>query len=157
MTFFCCISLFFYFLRELPLYLKLEKSASVIENKKDAEKMMDYLKNKNLKLNVGTDGSVYYPFSEFVQVDPYHPFSKIIELEKKTTFTWYWDFPEKIWNSDYVVFYKRNPERLIADQTRIYEGKRDLLYNLFKEKTDHEFVKDTQFGQLILYKKSNVH
>lgn len=152
---FVLISFGYFSTRELPLYLNLEKAASVQENHRWSSQAIEYIKSKHKGARVGTDASMLYPFQDFVEVDTYHPFSGKISDPAETRFYWYNDFPDKIWedSNSVVVFYKRLPQRLIEEKSKIYADKQNELLEIFQSNVSGKFEKDTTFGEIIIYKR----
>lgn len=154
-TLFTVFSLFFFVERELPLFTGFENQSDVIRNRTLSIKAIEYIKSEYKGSRVGTDASVLYPFEDFVGVDIFHPFTGEMNDRAETRFYWYNDFPEKIWedSNDIVVFYNRHPERLVKEHPNVYVGRHEQLYELYKQKTSTDFVRDTAFEDLIIYRK----
>lgn len=155
---FALICFFFFVSRELPLYVGFSNKADVVECRRQSLKAFEYLKSKSPEkghLKIATDGSILYPFEEFVKVDIYHPFSSEPPVANDNTYFWYMDFPERIWTdgNDYILFYKRHPERLLKSNKVTNQGKADELYRLFTEHTQNDYTADTTFGDIKIYRK----
>jgi hypothetical protein len=147
-------SFFFFLNRELPLYTHLEKSTEAVNAQKWSLQAIQYIKAKHTKARIGTDGSILYPFEDFVSVDIFHPFAGKTPDRSNLRFYWYTDFPEKIYNdsNDIIVFYKRHPERLVKEHPNVYIGRHEELHQLFQTNINKTYIKDTTFGEIILYK-----
>lgn len=155
---FTLIGLFFFVSRELPLYIHLSDRPDVVESRNQSRRAFEYLKTKSTEkgqLKIATDGSLLYPFEEFVKVDVYHPFASQLPAANETTYFWYVDFPEKIWtdSNDYIVFYKRHPELLLKSNKATNQGKAESQYKLFTEHTQKDYVADTTLGDIKIYRK----
>ncbi len=148
-------SFFFFLKRELPLYLNLSNSAETVNERLWSNQAIDFVKTKYPESRIGTDGSILYPFGDFTAVDIYHPFEGTAPVRTNTRFYWYTDFPEKIWtdSNDVLLFFKRHPERMHKEHPNIYVGKHDTLYNLYLQNINQTYVRDTSFGEVVVYKK----
>ncbi|HEY1045215.1 MAG TPA: hypothetical protein VGF79_02175 [Bacteroidia bacterium] len=155
MMIFISSSMFFSLTRELPLFLTLSKTEEVQKDTKWSKQTIDYIKNKYPNSRISTDGSILYPFEDFVKVDIYHPFEGKAKDETSTAFYWYSDKPENMYteNNDLLVFYKRLPERMLKEKPNIYVGQQEELYKQFKSKIPSVYQRDTSFGEIIVYKK----
>lgn len=153
---FILVSFGFFLYRELPLFLNMSKSNSVTYNINHSHKVIDYIKTRYKGSRIGTDGSILYPFEDFVGVNIYHPFQGASKDRVITRFYWYFDFPDKIWedSNDIVVFYKRHPVKLSNASNGNYLKLNSNLLELYKQKTQSDFVKDTAFGEIIVYKRN---
>ena len=96
-----------------------------------------------------------YPFKDFVAVNIYHPFVGQLPKSSDTKFYWYGDKPQSIWedSNDVVVFYGRNPEKNNNENLKLEDSSQETLYELFKKKTTTEFVKDTVFDAVVIFKR----
>ncbi len=148
-------SVFFSLTREMPLFLQLAKSEEVEKNTKWSKQAIGYIKNKYPNSRVATDGSLLYPFEDFVKVDIYHPFEGKSQDETSTAFYWYSDKPENMYteNNDVLVFYKRLPERMLKEKPNIYVGHQEELYKQFNSNIPSIYQRDTSFGEIIIFKK----
>ncbi len=152
---FSLVSFIFFLNRDLPMYANLDKNKEVIRDSAESKMAIDYIRYRYPGAQVVTDGSLLYPFSDFVKAKPYHPFASLLPLPAGTTFNWSGDHPEKIWNhpADIVVFCKRHPERMMREHPNVYAGQHEDLYDLYKRMTKADFVRDTSFGEVIVYGK----
>lgn len=147
-------TVFFYFKRELPIYLNLSQKEEIKTNNKWSLQMFEYIEKKYTGKKIGTDGSILYPFSQFVEVDIYNPFSTSVKESSNTKYQWYWDFPTKIWeNSDVVAFYKRHPEKLIKEKSKYQIGNPKEISNYFHQMVPSVFELDTVIGEIFIYKR----
>jgi hypothetical protein len=148
-------SMFFYFKRELPLFLSISKRPEIIKTINLSHKTIDYLRYKYPGKCVGTDASLLYPFKDFVAVNIYHPFVGQLPKSSDTKYYWYGDKPQSIWedSNDVVVFYGRNPEKTSIENPKQEDSAQETLYELFKKKTTTEFVKDTAFDAVVIFKR----
>ncbi len=150
------VSLFFFFTRELPLYSHLSTEKEMIQTRNNSLKAIEYIKSRpgaKGYSKVGTDGTMLYPFEDFVKVDLYHPFASKLPEIQSTNFQWYWDFPDKIWNdsNDYIVFNKNHPQKLLLKYPE-----KEFNVNLYEQFKSHENVDyelDTFFGEIMVYSK----
>lgn len=151
----CSSSFFFFFKRELPVYTGLSERSEAVYNHTMSLKAIDYVKTKFRGKRIATDGTVLYPFADFVSVDIYHPFEGRTPDRTETPFYWYVDFPEKIWgdSNEAILFYRRHPERMLRENPNVYVGRHRELYDLYLKKVNSEFARDTAFGELIVYRK----
>lgn len=149
------ISFFFFVYRELPLYTQLNQQKEIVKVQSWSLQAIEYLKSKNTSAKVATDGTVLYPFEDFVKVDLYHPFSGKISDVSRMRFYWYSDHPEKVYNdsNDFIVFYKRHPERMLKEHPNVYNGRHEELYQLYQSNINKTYIQDTTFGELIIYKQ----
>lgn len=152
---FVLISFSYFLIRELPLYWQLDRSASAIQTRKESLQAINYIKQKYKGARVGTDGSVLYPFEDFVGVNIYHPFAGHAKDRSETRFYWYFDFPEKIWedSNQLVVFYRYHPERMMRDQPAFHKDQHEKIHDTFLKQTKETFMKDTSFGEVIIYRR----
>lgn len=155
MMIFISSSVFFSLTRELPLFLNFSKSEEVQKNTKWSKQTIEYIKHKYPNSRVATDGSMLYPFEDFVKVDIYHPFEGKANDETKTAFYWYSDKPENMYteDNDVLVFYKRLPERMLKEKPNIYVGHQEELNQLFNSNIPLHYQRDTSFGEIIIYKR----
>lgn len=155
MSLFVASSFVFYIKRELPAYLSLEQSDAVIDNYTYSEEAIEYLKYKFKGKRIATDGTMLYPFEDFVSVDRYHPFQGKLEDKAETKFYWYKDHPLKIWEetNDVVVFYKLHPYLLAGDPKFKTDKMYQDQYALFEKMTPDKFVQDTSFGEIMVYRR----
>ena len=148
-------SMFFYLYRELPLYLNLSKSEDVKNNTNWSQASINYVKTNYPGQHIATDGSILYPFEDFVAVDIYHPFAGGKPPDAYTSFSWFWDFPERIWKEpiSIVMFYKRLPQRMLIEHPNVFVGRHQELQNIFELNVDSIFIKDTTIGEIEIYKR----
>ena len=149
------LSFFFFLYRELPLFTRLDKNQETIKVQALSLQAIDYIKSRNTNAKIATDGTILYPFEDFVKVDIYHPFSGKVSDLSKLRFYWYSDHPERVYNdsNDFIVFYKRHPERLMKEHPNVYVGRHEELYQLFNNNLNKTYFKDTAFGDIIIYKQ----
>ncbi|MCC6818881.1 MAG: hypothetical protein IT245_08320, partial [Bacteroidia bacterium] len=155
MSLFIASSLLFFIKRELPIYRNFEKTESVVECKEWSYAAIDYIKENFTGKRIATDGTMLYPFEDFVLVDRYHPFSGTLNDLAETKFYWYKDDPIKIWddNNDVVVFFQLQPEKLMNNPRYAKNEVFQKQYVKFTEMTSSQFTIDTSFGEIIIYKR----
>jgi hypothetical protein len=158
LSIFLGVSFYFFLVRELPLFLNLSNRNEISTAHQWSQQAINYVKKKYPSCRVGTDGSVLYPFEDFVGVDLYHPFAGKLEDRAKTRFYWYTDFPEKIWeeNNQVLIFYKRNPKTMYIMHPNVYVGRHDELYQLYLKNVGVNYELDTSFGsfgEVMVYKQ----
>jgi hypothetical protein len=155
LSIFMGVSFYFFLTRELPKFLNLSNQKNVVQSYEWSTQAIEYIKTKYPKSKVGTDGTVLYPFEDFVGVDLYNPFDGKIADKAQTRFYWCTDFPERIWNdsNQIIVFYKRYPERMIKERPNVYMGKHDSIYKLYLENLNVNYTRDTSFGEIIIYRQ----
>ncbi len=148
-------SFYFFLNRELPLYLNLSSKKDVVSERELSIQAIQYVKSKYPNSRIGTDGSLLYPFEDFVNVDIFNPFEGKVSDRTNTRFYWYTDFPEKIWseNNNAIIFYKRHPEKLVKENPKIYEGRHENLYQIYLKNLNLSYARDTSFGEVIVYKR----
>lgn len=152
---FVAVSFFFFSYRELPLFWQLDQSATVVKSKKESLMAINYIKQKYKGSRVGTDGSVLYPFEDFVGVNIYHPFTGQSKDRSETRFYWYFDFPEKIWedSNNLVVFNQYHPEKMIVESPGFHRDMHAELYKIYLDHSKNDFELDTAFGEVVIYKR----
>ncbi len=152
---FTVVSFSFFCSRDLPMFAGLAKEKEVTLSLSEGKMAIDYISNQYPGAYVVTDGSVFYPFSDFVKAKPYHPFASTLPKAEGTTFIWSGDHPEKIWDhpAEVVVFYKRHPERMINEHPNVYLGQHENLYRIYTQATQEAFIRDTSFGEVVIYSK----
>lgn len=155
---FTACSFFFFFYRELPLYLDLENKTTSNEFYKNDVNAINFIKSYYKNQKVGTDGSIFYPFEDFLAVNIYHPFKGNSNNRTNTPFNWYTDYPEKIWEeNDVVVFRKWFPPKLIKDQANFHVSKHEMLNQLYIQQTNSNFSLDTSFGEVKIFKRRAIN
>lgn len=148
-------SFYFFLNRELPLYLNLSNKEDVIRERELSIQAIQYVKTKYPNSRIGTDGSLLYPFEDFVSVDIFNPFAGKVSDRAITRFYWYTDFPEKIWSdsNNAIIFYKRHPAKLSSGNSNLYKEKQKILHQIYLENLNVSYTRDTSFGDVIVYKK----
>jgi hypothetical protein len=158
LSIFLGVSIYYFLVRELPLFLNLSKRNEISTAHQWSQQAISYVKKKYPSSRVGTDGSVLYPFEDFVGVDLYHPFAGKLKDRATTRFYWYTDFPEKIWDDDnqVLIFYRRHPKRMYVMHPNVYLGRHDELYQLYLKNVGVNYELDTSFGsfgEVMVYKQ----
>lgn len=155
MSLFIGSSLLFFMKRELPIYRTLESADSVLECRESSLEAINYLKKAYRGKRIGTDGTMLYPFEDFVQVDRFHPFEGRLDDLAETRFYWYKDNPGKIWedDNDAVVFYQLHPDLLINNPRFKQDEAVNKQYDRFVEMTATKYEQDTSFGEIIIFRK----
>lgn len=139
----------------LPKYIGLSSSKDVSNTNEWSIACISYLNESEKPLKVATDGSILYPFENFVEVDIYNPFNGEAPKINKTNFTWYTDRPEQIWedSNDVVVLFKRHPEKMIREKSLVYKDIQDKLLQNYIKHRNQDFALDTTFGEIYVYKR----
>jgi hypothetical protein len=149
-------SIFTFFNKVLPEFLKREITNENIKLKSDSKHLYQYLEANEKYKEIGLDGTVYFPYRHFIHESPYHPFATERPKTATQIFKLHSDHPSKIWdNSDAVVFYKYHPSLDRCNQTNeeyLYPNEKEL-YELFLNKTQTVFQKDTTIGVYQVYKR----
>ncbi len=149
-------SSFTFYTKALPEFLKRENTLENIKIKNDSKLLYQYLESKKEFKEIGLDGTVYFPYIHFVHESPYHPFASERPKTASQIFKMHSDYPSKIWeNSDAVVFYKYHPSLDRCNQKKgeyLYPNEKEL-YELFLNKTQTTFKKDTAIGVYQIYKR----
>lgn len=152
---FLLVSVFFFASRELPLYVNLEKRSETQRAYEESEQAIQYIRRHYPHAWVSTDGSVLFPFSDFVKAKPYHPFSSELPKSGETVFWWNGDHHERMWDppADVVVFYKWYPPDM-ASMKKDYGGTQ--LADLYQKHLQTDFVSDTSFGRVRIFKRKGL-
>lgn len=155
MALFISSSFIFFIKRELPVYLKLEQSEEVVNNMEWSQAAIDYLNTNYSGKRIGTDGTMLYPFRDFVAVDRYHPFEGKLADKASTRFYWYKDNPIKIWddNNDAVVYYQLRPDVLMQQEKYSKKENVILQFKKYNSMLDSLYTEDTSFGDIVIFKK----
>jgi Ca2+/Na+ antiporter len=154
---FSAVSFFYFCTRDLPLYASLDNDPVVRKDLTEGKAAIDHIRKQYSKVHVVTDGTILFPFSDFVKASPYHPFASELPVPSETLFNWGGDHPEKIWDqpAELVVFYKRSPKRMLKENPNVYVGQHEALYALYLEQTKENFIQDTILGEVEIYKRRN--
>lgn len=149
-------SIFTFFNKVLPEFLKREITKENIKLISDSKHLYQYLEAKEKYEEIGLDGTVYFPYRHFIHESTYHPFATERPKTATQIFKMHSDHPSKIWdNSDAVVFYKYHPSLERCNQKNeeyLYPNEKEL-YELFLNKTQTVFQKDTTIGVYQIYKR----
>jgi len=152
---FLLVSTFFFFNRELPLYTSLEKRKDVQETSIESRLAINYIRQHYPGAWVSTDGSVLFPFDDFLKAKPYHPFASELPKTKETVFWWNGDHHERMWDppADIVVFDRWYPpdEQASAKNTGGAQ-----LAELYQKHIGTDFVSDTSFGKVRIFKRKGL-
>lgn len=152
---FLLISMSFFVSRELPLFIGLEKQAGTQEAYKESKQAIQYIREHYPHAHVSTDGSVLFPFDDFVKAKPYHPFASELPQSNETVFWWNGDHHEKMWDppADVVVFYRWYPPDMVSMKGH-YDG--GQLAGLCQKHLETDFVSDTSFGRIRIFKRKGL-
>lgn len=154
-TVFMLTSIFFFVNRELPLYTSLDKRSEAQEVYTESKQAIQYIRQHYPNAWVSTDGSVLFPFDDFVKAKPYHPFSSKLPKSKETIFWWNGDHHERMWDppADVVVFYRWYPPDM-RTMKKSYGGAQ--LADLYQKHIETDFVSDTSFGRVRIFKRKGL-
>lgn len=152
---FLLFSFYFFASRELPLYMGLEKSKASREAYTESNQAIHYIKQHFPDALVSTDGSVLFPFDDFVKARPYHPFSSELPKSHETVFWWNGDHHERMWDApaDIVVFYRWYPPDMLAMGNKAGSAQ---LEDLYQKHIETDFVSDTSFGKVRIFKRKGL-
>jgi hypothetical protein len=150
---FISLSLVLY-VKVIPSYMHAESSTIMQKELKDAKEMYVYLNSQNDTARIGTDGTVFFPFNNFLKSNPYHPFSSELKINETKVVTWHLDKLEEIWeDKDWVVFRKYHPT-LLNEMSLSPNIDKTLIIKRYQQKIEKDFIRDTSFGKNIVYKKN---
>lgn len=122
----------------------------------DSKKAHNYLLMKSKHMICAQDISVYYPFKEMLEVNPYHPFAnKLPKQENQYQIIWI-DFvnPKKLneMGADYLITNKynfnQNKTSSATEKDRLIEKDNSLM----REELGKSILLDSMIGNLKIYK-----
>ena len=126
----------------------------MLKIKTESAQLYKYLESKYKNIEIGIDGSVFYPYRHFIHSSPYHPFASESPRTASTIIKLYADQPELIWTSQVVVFKDSYPPLLNSSESLYNSAKVKELNSAFENQTKTNFVLDTTIGNNFVYRRN---
>ncbi len=138
-------------------YFLVDQQPEIVTRMHDSEQLFRYIEESlDQGLDVATDGTIHYPYSQFVTADPYHPFAEDLPQDDHTDYRWFYDNYEEIWDepNDLVVFGDRHPlkdNESLRKRFPHWDVDKHMASCMQHLATD--FVLDTIIGELEVYRR----
>jgi hypothetical protein len=147
-------SAFSFYTQALPTIIKRDQTLEMLKTKTESAQLYKYLESKYKNIEIGIDGSVFYPYRHFIHSSPYHPFSSERPRTASTIIKLFADQPELIWTCEVVVFKDNYPPLLNSSKNSFDSAKVKELNSAFEIQTKTNFVLDTTIGKNFVYRKN---
>jgi len=149
---FFATSAFAFYTSALPSFLHAEKK--VEKEILDSKVLYQYLESQYTGKKIGLDGTVWYPYSYFVEAKLYHPFAGERPGFCETCITWHPDHPLEIWENEVVIFNLRYPPNYITEKKNNYTPANwEEILAEYTSQTTNNFQLDTVIGSNRVYKR----
>lgn len=154
LSLFFVFSVFSFYTQTLPAFIKRDHTPAMLKIKTESAQLYNYLESKYKNIEIGIDGSVFYPYRHFIHSSPYHPFASESPRTASTIIKLYADQPELIWTSQIVVFKDSYPPLLNSSESLYNSAKVKELNSAFENQTKTNFVLDTTIGNNFVYRRN---